>query len=61
MRSNTGQVRAVDMSDDEVSIEFLEGGRIAIFLGDEHFSGPEAIYYYGFQNGGWGAIRPNFE
>lgn len=56
-----GWVRAVDISTNDVSIEFLDGSRIAVLLGDEHYSGPEAIYYYGFQNGGWGAIRPDFE
>ena len=56
-----GQVRSVGMSVDEVSIEFLDGGRIDILLRDEHYSGPEAVYYYGFQNAGWGTIRQNFE
>ncbi|MFC4526351.1 hypothetical protein ISN76_19000 [Dyella halodurans] len=57
----SGRVQAVDINADEVSIEFFGGGRIAVLLADEHYSGPEAIYYYGFQNGGWGAIRPDFE
>jgi hypothetical protein len=56
-----GLVQAVDIKAEEVSIEFFGGGRIAVLLGDEHYSGPEAIYYYGFSGGGWGAIRPYFE
>lgn len=56
-----GQVQAVDISFDALSIELLDAGRITVLLGDEHYSGPEAIYYYGFRNGGWGVIRPNFE
>jgi hypothetical protein len=55
------QVRAIKISIDEVAIEFGDGERIAILLGEEHYSGPEAIYYYGFRNGGAGAIRPDFE
>ena len=57
----SGRVQAVQINAEEVSIEFFGGGRIAVLLGDEHYSGPEAIYYYRFSNGGWGAIRQNFE
>ena len=55
------QVQAIEISVDEVSIEFVGGGRIAVLLGEEHYSGAEAIYYYGFRDGGWGAIRTDFE
>lgn len=55
------QVRAVDVSAESVSIQFFDDGRIVVLLGDEHYVGPEAIYYYGFSNGGWGAVRPGFE